>query len=75
MKGWMELLKYCPSGNKEPKQNVCQLFGNFVAKNIAKYSFELQSSLQQDIMNILFKADRVHLKQISNYFKFVQSHS
>lgn len=63
------------SGNKGPEQNECQLFGNLVAKKIAKYSFELQSNVQQDIMNILFQADRVHLRQTSNSFGVRQSHN
>ena len=59
------ILSNAASGNKVKEQNESQLFGNFVATKIAKYSFELQSSVEQDIMNILFKADRVHLKQTS----------
>lgn len=56
------------------EQNECHIFGNLVAKKLAKYSPELQSTVQQDIMNVLFKADRIHLKQSSTNFDHSQSY-
>lgn len=55
------------------EQNECQIFGNLVAKKLAKYSSELQSTVQQDIMNVLFKADKIHLNQSSINFDYLQS--
>lgn len=43
------------------EEDESQAFGNLVARKIAKYSCELQSLVQQDIMNILFKADKTHV--------------
>lgn len=55
------------------EQSDCQIFGNLVAKKLAKYSSELQSTIQQDIMNVLFKADRIHLCHTSINFDYLQS--
>jgi hypothetical protein len=57
------LTKASTASMQEP--NECQIFGNLVAKKLQKYSAELQTTVQQDIMNILFKADRSHQNQHS----------
>jgi hypothetical protein len=42
------------------KPNECQIFVNLAAKKLQKYSAGLQNTAQQNIMKILFKADRSH---------------
>ncbi|KAK9883702.1 hypothetical protein WA026_001889 [Henosepilachna vigintioctopunctata] len=56
------------------EQSECHIFGNLVAKKLAKYSSELQSTVEQQIMNVLFKADRIHLKQSSTNSDHSQSY-
>lgn len=53
------------SESAQQEGNECEIFGNLVAKKLAKYSSDLQSVVQQDIMNILFQADRTHVSNNS----------
>lgn len=55
-----KILSRAATNHSNEEHNECQIFGNLVAKKLTKYSSELQSTVQQDIINILFKADREH---------------
>ncbi|KAL1488148.1 hypothetical protein ABEB36_015106 [Hypothenemus hampei] len=68
------LTKASATASSSQEQNEFQIFGNLVAKKLAKYSPELQSTVQQDIMNVLFKGDRIHLNQNSTNFRHFQSY-
>ncbi|CAH1960746.1 unnamed protein product [Acanthoscelides obtectus] len=63
------LSKASANANNPEGHNECQIFGNLVAKKLAKYSPELQTNTQQAIMNILFKADSIHIRQNSSNFQ------
>ncbi|KAF5292978.1 hypothetical protein FQR65_LT11095 [Abscondita terminalis] len=49
----------------QKENNEIQIFGDLVVKKLNKYSLDLQTSVQQDIMNILLQADRTHANKIS----------
>ncbi|CAH1977682.1 unnamed protein product [Acanthoscelides obtectus] len=63
------LSKASANANNPEGHNECQIFGNLVAKKLAKYSPELPTNTQQAIMNILFKADSIHIRQNSSNFQ------
>ena len=66
--------KASANANNLREENECQIIGNLVAKKLAKYSSQLQSDVQQEIMNVLFKADRIHLKQTSINSDYLQTY-
>lgn len=54
-------------------QTESQIFGNLVASKLEKFTVETQICVQQDIMNILFKAERGYYNRPQSSFSTFQS--